>query len=807
MLPTQLLPPDGKTLEWCKNNVNRLCRMVGSSGDAHSKDALCYKLYYGSQDESDFDYLTGTDQHKMPARVRFMPIIRPFFDLLKSTQESRPLEPRVYSTDSDSLQDKTDNVARKIVDSVMSATNDAQERVYMLKLSLEEQKAQAQANPGQYRMAEMELAKVQQEVSRGESLINQQVSILEREYRMRGKTRKEVAMTDGLEYLIRKYRWKDIFDEGFQDLMVVDQEVYCIEDVYLGKDPSIRKVNPLNFYYLSSNDAFYTDECPGVVEKRWMTPAQIMDEYGHMMGEEERSMMETRYNATYSFGNGTASYGWYNSNATGSGDVCSPDVYSGSAIYGTDLVEVSVCEWKSVKEIKFVQEDDEMRLVRDEEAHDPEKKYQRRYATEWWGGIRISSDIFVRCGKLPFQFRDIERIGRAYGRYLGFNYNGLDRRPYSRVWAVKDVQILYNLVYYQMELLIALGGIKGVIMDKTQKPKDMSMEEWMYQFKMGLGWIDPTQPGGTGRPSNYNQWMTYDLSFGQSIQQLAFILESLERLAGRVIGIPPQRLGEVSGNDQVGTQKQAIVQSNLTTKVLFNKHQRIVSRVVDRVLSIIPHVWAEGKRGQYIAGDRRQVIFKLSKEELKGAKFECFFDDEDKTQADMDRITQLMGAGFTGGTVTMSQLVDAFRAKNLDELQDKVSYYEEVMNTMQQQNMEQQQRGEQERLKMQSDIDLMFKKQLTDGEALMGQIKQAELQLEQQRIQQEAGVKTSIADGQNQTKLQVANQNAQVEMAFLQEQARGTDLDARIRALEIAIKGGSGNPLSSGRPKNEPSDR
>lgn len=737
-----------------------------------------------------------------------MPIIRPFFDLLKSTQESRPLEPRVYSTDSDSLQEKTDQVARKIVDAVMAKTSEAQERVYMLKMSLEEQKAKAQENPGQYRVAEMELAKLQQEVNRGEGLINQQVSILEREYRMRGKTRKEVAMTDGLEYLMRKYRWKDLFDEGFQDLMVVDQEIYCVEDVYLGKDPSIRKVNPLNFYYLSSNDAYYTDECPGIVEKRWMTPAQIMDEYGHMMGEEERSMMEKRYNATHSFGNGLATYNWFNANPTGSVDGCySSDVYSGSAIYGTDLVEVSVCEWKSVKEIRFVQDDDEMRLVRDEEAHDPDKKYQRRYATEWWGGIRISSDIFVRCGKLPFQFRDIDKIGRAYGRYVGFNYNGLDRRPYSRVWAVKDVQILYNLVYYQMELLIALGGIKGVIMDKTQKPKDMSMDEWMYQFKMGLGWIDPTQPNAAGRPSNYNQWMTYDLSFGQSIQQLSFILDSLERLAGRVIGIPPQRLGEVSSNDQVGTQKQAIVQSNLTTKVLFNKHQRVVSRVVDRILSIIPHVWAEGKRGQYISGDRRQVIFKLSKEELKGAKFECFFDDEDKTQADMDRITQLMGAGFTGGTVTMSQLVDAFRAKNLDELQDKVSYYEEVMTTLQQQNAEQQQRGEEERQRMQGDIDLAFKKQLTDGEALMGQLKQMELQLEQSRIENENRVKATIAAEQNATKIQIADQNAGVEMAYLQEQQRNTDIDARIRAVELAIKGSSGNPLSSGRAKNEPSDR
>ena len=74
------------------------------------------------------------------------------------------------------------------------------------------------------------------------------------------------------------------------------------------------------------------------------------------------------------------------------------------------------------------------------------KKYHRRFITEWWGGVKIGANIYVKLRKLPFQFRDVENVGRAYGRYVGFAYNGMDKRPFSRVWATKDVQILYNLI-------------------------------------------------------------------------------------------------------------------------------------------------------------------------------------------------------------------------------------------------------------------------------------------------------------------------------------------------------------------------
>jgi hypothetical protein len=827
MLSIQVVPEGQKNTEWCRDNIDRMIRLLGQQYVDRSKEELCYKLINGLQNESDFEYLTGKDEYRMPARIRFMPIIKPFFDLLRSTQESRPLDPPVYSVDIDSLRDKNDELAGRIVEEVLSRTDAAQQRLGVMKLQLQARQQQLQqAGGGQLspqdqlslQMMSIEMDGIQQSIQRGEGILDDQVADLERRQALSARTQKELVAQDGLRYLIRKYDWKDRFDDGFQDLMTVDNEIYCIDDVYAGKDPSIRRVNPLFIYYLSATDANWIDECPGVLEKRWLTPAQVLDEYGHELSEADRNNLLKRignwaYNGLVPFGSGTS----FNALPYGAVDSCEGggEVYSGTTGYTTDMIEVSICEWRSVREVV-------MRRTREEEGSTYELvteadiipgetgqekvTFERRYLSEWWGGVRIGHDIYAKMRKLPFQFRDVEHIGRSYGRYVGFAYNGMDRRPYSRVWAVKDVQILYNLVYYQMELLMALGGIKGVIVDKSQKPKDLPMEEWLYQFKQGMLYIDPTQPTESGRPSNYNQWATYDLSFGNGVAQCMQILASLEQLAGRIIGIPPQRLGEVMQQDQVGTHKQAIAQSNLTTETLFYKHQKVVARTLDRVLYTMPYAWAEGKRGQYVNGKYGQRIFQIARDQFKGAKFETFFDRFDETSKYMDQAMQAITMSFQAGGTGISQLIESFRARNLEELQESVKYYEQLAEKRAGEREQGIARNEQETARVQAEMDAMVKKQLSDGEQLKAQVDQMADQLDARIKQAQIEKDLQVAQIQAESKRYVADQNTAVEGGYLQQMDRKTTIEARLRALEIALGSGGNVALPSTRPKNDPHD-
>ena len=820
MLPEQVVSENKKSFEWAKQNVNAIINM-SRSGGLPVKDKMCYDLYFGLQNEGDFDYLTGSDEYRMPAKIRFMPIAKPYFELLKSTNEKRPIKPTVYAVDNGSVQQKKDRFARMLVDKLMARIEDGQSRLQVLRMQLDEQKAalgqeQEGPLPVNIQRAQMQIGLIERQISRGDSILQEEMDDLEKVRRWKIQTHQEVNMNHGLKYLIRKYDWKSIFDQCFEDLMIVDQQIVKIEDVYAGRDPKIRRVNPLTFRYGVSMDATWIDECPWTDEPRMMGVSQIMDEYGDHLTDEERGTLHKRYGWGQHGLASSDNYGWqstntFNSIPNGSLDGCATGIYSGSAMYTTDMIEVRTVCWKSTRRLRISRSPDKKNpdllhthLIGDEDRVKKGEQIEVRYVSDWWTGTRIGADIYVKCHKIPFQHRDIDDIGNSYNQYIGWAYNGLDKRPYSRVYATKDISILYNLVYLQMEMLIALSGIKGVIMDKSQVPEGMEMEEWFYHFKQGVGWIDSQKMQANGRiGTNFNQFQAYDITFGNSIQQLSFILERLEYLAGRVIGIPPQRLGEVTRDTQVGSQKQAIAQSNLTTETLFYKDQRFRNRVLDRVINVCTHVWKEGKRGQYVLGSLGQQVFEITSGDLDGVKLETFMDDDGRNEAIMDRAISAMELGYQRGTMMLGQLVEAYSMENLGELKETVRVWEEMARRAATGQQQSEAEAEQMRIQMEAQAKALVKKQLSDGEKLKAQLEEAALQIDQSRIQAESESRMADASIKSRTQLEVAQGNNAVEMAYLEEQKRETNLETRLRQLEIQMNGGSKNDvLSSPRPKN-----
>lgn len=814
MLITQVLPEVRKDATWAKENVDAIVRMVGG-GPGRSKDALCYDLYYGAQDQRNFEYLTGQDEYKMPASVRFMPIAKPYFELLKSTCESRDIVPTVYSVDEGSLTEKKKVAGKMLVDRVLARMDDGQMRIDMLKSQLAQQRERAQqegGDPMAIQQLDFQLQQVEKAISRGEEVLQEELQDMEQKRKLNLRTSLEVQMDHAMRALIRRYDWKHTFDQCFEDLLIVDQQVVRIEDVYMGKDPSIRRVNPRMISYGAQMDANWLDECPWVLEHRFMPVSQVLDEFGDDMTDEQRGDIDKHY--AYHRGFTTDNYYGYagnsfNSLPLGPTEACTPagDIYAGTSMYTSDMIEVCMVAWKSVKRltVKMVEDKEVLttHLITDEEAAGEKGKKEFRYVTEWWEGVKIGGNIYVRMRKIPFQHRDIHAIGTAYGPYIGHAYNGVDKRPYSRVYATKDISILYNLVYYQMELLIALAGIKGMIMDKSQIPKDMEMEEWFYHFKMGTAWIDSMRMGPNGRPSNYNQFGTYDLSFGTSIQQMMLILERLEYLAGRVIGIPPQRLGEVTKDTLVGTQKQAIAQSNLTTETLFHKHRRFIRRVLDRCTNVITYAWKDGKRGQYTMGRMGQQIFNIGCGELDGVRMETFLDDDGQNEMIMAKAHEAVAIGFQKGQISFSQLVESFSMNNIDELKASVEHWEGIARKMANGARREEVMGEQEMMKMKAELDAMVKKQLTDGEQLKAQIDQTALQLEAERAKTEADVRLAETRMKTDVQQQGNDTKAQVDMAYLQEETRKTNIETALRRLELMMAAQSkNNSISSGPNKN-----
>ena len=820
MLPAQLVPESVKSSDkWGIANINAIIRSASTTGNRWVEQK-CYDIYEGRLTQADYEYLTGIDDHRMPAKVRFIPVLKTFFELLRSTVESRPLLTQVYAVDTDSMDQKRKDLANKVVNKYIQKASAYQERIYALRQQLSQMQEQDPAMVSSLRS-------IEREVSYAESIIDDEMQDLDRERRYGLATHTEMQVSKGLQYLNRQYHWKKKFDEGFVDLMIADNEVYKIEDVLSGGDPSFRKVNLKNFWYGASSEAYYTDEAPWCLEKRNLSISSVLDTYGHLMNADQMTKFKNRYLPEGLENNITAN-GYSSFSYAGPAMVdplglenCGANVYSGSSMLDLDSVPVYLATWKSSRRISYTETANKnhtdlngdplvhIHLITDEKEVAKGKNIKHRYLTDWWQGILIGEDIHVGIQKCPFQHRDIAISGKSYGPYVGYAY-GADRRPNSKVWATKDIQELYNLVWYQLELLIIISGIKGFFMDKTMIPNEMSMEEWWSNVRRGVAYVDPSQNQGPGgRTVNYQQIGQFDLSFGPAIAQIVGILDRLEATGSQVLGVPRQRIGEISPTDQVGSTKDAIAQSSLTTQTLFNKHDHIQERVLDRMVNMLPFAWKNGKRGQYVTGGFSQEIFEITAKEIQNCRFKMFAGNNDKEEQAFKMAGQAMIVNYQqNGQGSLRQLIDVFKMTSLKELEDSIDYYEKLSDKRRQGEMQQQSDMEKQNAELNSQMNIMLKKQLTDGEALKGQIEQMRIQAEQERASEKNNALLQTTNIQEDTRKKVADQNAGVEMAYLEEQVRETNLDARLRQLELAMGNGkSESGISSSQPKNKTSDR
>lgn len=826
MLPRQQVPESEKTESWCRDTVNAVRRMIDAQGSLSQRTmAACYNILNGYQDAADFEYLTGSGDLTMPAKIRFLPVIRPYFDILTSIMESRPLEPEVYAVDTDSLEDKNDEVARNLVGRFLSDLGDRRNAILQQQQQVElvRQRVQMQSQQAQQQGIQMDPAqmlsvaaldlKLQQMTDmfvRGEGVINERVEQWEREYQYGYRTSREVKMSRGLEYLIAKYDLRAKFSEGLRDIYTVDNAIYALDDIMEGRDPVLRKVSPMDLFHSGESGVRYLRDCSWVAERQYLSINQVLDEFGGDLSDEQVSALGSESPLWPNAGRYDVSMG--QSGMTGLGSDCDTGLYSG--VYPSQgTIEVIRVSWLSSRKVHWKEclnkhDSDKpfIKLISDEEVgRKPRKgeKYRCGYVTDRYTGVCIAGKHYVRLGKAALQIRDVDDYSTAHHPYAGYAYNDTDNRPYSRIWAVKDIQVLYNLMYYQLELLVTMGGIKAFIMDKAQLPKDMSPEEFMYNMKQGVIYIDSSRPGASGRPTNFNQFPTIDLTFGNSVAQTLGILDRLEQLSGRIIGISPQRMGDVGTEALAGPTNAAIQQSTQTTEVLFYKMSRIQKQAIDMLLYAIPFAWKEGKRGQYILGKYGQRIISVSKGELGSARYECHFPDRGAEQSKLQNALQMLSSSGAIGQMPMSQLISLYDANGIHELEQTLKSYEKLAAQKQQEGQEFQAQHEKEIAQLDAQSAQQLKALESGGEKLKAQVDQMRIQLDAQLAQLDAQTRMGVANVGAGAQQYKADSESAVEREYLEEQRREHDIETELAMAQMQIDGSKENNRLSSTPQKQ----
>ena len=627
--PAQFVLESEKTEEWANQWVNAVVAYMSYTESPYKNSRLNdiqnYNIYNGNLDLEDFKYITEQYGMSYPARMVNYPIISPKIDLLVGEDLRRPLDVKVSTTNKEA-------VLRK---------EDVKVNLIMKKLT-EEIHQEFKDSVG------IELPQVT------EMEVPEDIDLY-----MRYNYREMVEETaqDGLEYLIQKYNYRDLFKEGFRDMLVTGKEFFRIYD--RNGDPFVRRVDPRNIVYEINASSDYLDDSSWVGEERYLSYSEILDEFRDELDRDDLEELSAMYQI-----------GGYDDLARYNDPFDWIDYQEGQEV----KIRVVSVEWKSIKALKFKVSENKfnperpfMKQVPDDYSPRRNEEIVTRYVDDIWEATKIGGKILVQARRRPNQIRSVDDAGTTSLSYVGCVRNNTTGRSVSMVDLLKNIQMLYNIVMYQIELAMARSGGKAVVYDVSQLPTNLGMDMQTVLYHLKTDGIIPINSKDEGNQlQSFNQFQQIDFTLSNSVQQLINLKLMLEQTAGQISGVSPQREGAVGQYEYVGNVQRSVVQSATITESLFYSHAMVKKRVFERVCDLMKVCWANGKKASYILGDGAFKFLSIFPD-IKLNDFGIYVGDAGKDDAMRQQLQGIAQAALQGGQATLLDIIKVLKADTFSE--------------------------------------------------------------------------------------------------------------------------------------------
>jgi hypothetical protein len=339
------------------------------------------------------------------------------------------------------------------------------------------------------------------------------------------------------------------------------------------------------------------------------------------------------------------------------------------------------CEWKSIRKINYLKNDNKyaedapfIKILNNEDLRELPKsrrqKIQNAYVQDLWEGIRIGDDIYVDQGRVKYPVRSMSHPSRVFLSYNGLTHNG-KIKPYSLVGETSDLQDLYDILHWHKENLVALSGVKGSYMDLSQLPdfktgkQADNIKMFMYYKKLGTAFIDRSKDGAD---KQFNQFPSYDDTIGAGLQAILKMIEHLEDTAGRIIGINRQQLGQTQYFDGKATMQQAIQNSSMVTEYIINEHDEWVERALTDLANAARVAYKNGIVGHYTDHNRMQQIFRLDDINFPFSDLGIHITNRTSDKRSIAELKMLSNELVRNGALDVLDILPMFRQTSLAEI-------------------------------------------------------------------------------------------------------------------------------------------
>ena len=728
-MPVQKLPMSKKTEDWKKANVDYIIGKSGfSSGGGrngrtrYDEMQTYYDLYNSVYNEKDLLYVTNPFKQKdgFPATAQDYNIIKPKIDLLLGEETKRPFNFRVVRT-SDIATSEVQETAKQMLQDYVMAT-------IMSQLGPEEQ------------------ARYQEALRTGEIMTPEQIQkYLSKDY----KDIAEVTAYHSLNYLKNKLNVTHEFYKGWKDALIAGEEVYYVG--IINGNPYLERVNPLYFSYDQSADLEFIHDSDWCCRKMIMSATEIYDRFYDKMTEKQlNELLEivddaSRAGINPEMRKTSLDYPHIKTKTING--------LSSNPFEGSDNINVWHCCWKSFKKIGFVTyqdpetgEVDELQVDESYKVTGMELNVEWTWIIEVWEGYRVGEDLYIGIQPLDYQHISADNLNSQKLPYTGVVYNNTNSAPRSLVSMMKPLQYMYIVLWYRLELAMARDKGKVPVIDVTQIPKSMGIDvnKWMhYLGALGVAFINPYEEGWDipgregGKPSQYNQFTSLDLTMANTIDQYINLMDKIESMVSEISGVSKQREGSIASNELVGNVERSVVQSAHITEPWFWVHNQVKKEALTMLLDTSKVAWKDNKRClHYILDDATRAFVSLS-DDFFYEDMDIFVDDTTKNQQQVEALKQLMQPAMQNGA-SLLDIAEIITMDNISMIKSRLEEIEQKRMEQQQAMEEAQAQREQQAIQMQNEIK---------EEELM--IKEAEMDLKKYEI-----------DANNATKITVAQLNA-----------------------------------------------
>jgi hypothetical protein len=401
----------------------------------------------------------------------------------------------------------------------------------------------------------------------------------------------------------------------------------------------------------------------------------------------------------------------------------------------------------------------------------------------------INNRWIINVKRDNYIIRSNDRWSKFNLPVFGYTFSDISDQPYSIIHNTKDLQDLYNAIYMLRQLAYAIAGAKGNVIDKSQKPDGMSSDEWEANIAQGRLYIQTMNKNGSRINPSYNQWQSFDNTVSSSVQYYDNVLEQIRLTMGNIVGVPHQRLAQISKEELVGNSEIALEQSFLITEVIYQTQDDIEAKALNELLMLyLRYGKLDNSYMQFDDRTEGSKIFQIEEGLFKECDIELIVENSPEEQRSLQTMKQILQSEYGKGTINAVELSELLDVRSIKEMQKKTQYLTEQAQKLamanQQSQIEQSKQAQQEIEQFKTELQMQAAEHGNYIEeqkvGIANFIAQSQAQIEAMKLQLEMKKSNEL----HEREIKKIENEDQVEKAYLEEQSKSTKIDQQLNALK-----------------------